>query len=77
MAIIEREFYRSARGPSPGDEDTWRLILDRVAGSLLVRHEWRSEWHYGVDDFEIAEFLASEGAPQTALISLLFGDVEA
>jgi hypothetical protein len=26
MATIEREFYRSARGPAPTDEDTWRLV---------------------------------------------------
>ena len=28
MATIEREFYCSARGPAPTDEDTWRLVFD-------------------------------------------------
>jgi hypothetical protein len=38
MATIEREFYRSARGPAPTDDDTWRLVFDSRAGRLLVRH---------------------------------------
>ena len=76
MAAIEREFYRSARGPSPSDEDTWRLVFDHETG-LMVRYEWQSERHNGIDDFGIAEFLAQEGAPQTALLSLLFGEVMA
>ena len=38
MATIEREFYRSARGPAPTDEDTWRLVFDARAMRLLVQH---------------------------------------
>ena len=72
MAIIQREFYRSARGPTPADEDVWRLVFDQSAMLLLVRHEWETTGHNGVDEFEIAEFLAQEGAPQTALIDILF-----
>jgi hypothetical protein len=40
MLSIEGEFYRSTRGPAPSDEDVRQLILDRVTGSLLVRHAW-------------------------------------
>jgi len=74
MAVLQREFYRSARGPSPSDEDVWRLVFDPATGSLLVRHEWESERHSGVNEFEIVEFLAQHGAAQTALLSLLFGE---
>jgi hypothetical protein len=78
MATVQREFYRSATGPSPSDEDWWTLIFDRVIGRLFVRHEWQAvghggvAGHGGVDDFEIAEFLEQEGAPQAALIDSLF-----
>jgi hypothetical protein len=58
MATIEREFHRSARGPAPTDEDTWCLVFDPRAMRLLVRHEWQTAGHNGVDEFEIAEFLA-------------------
>jgi hypothetical protein len=72
MAIIQREFYRSARGPTPADEDVWRLVFDQSAMLLLVHHEWESIGHNGVDEFEVTEFLAQEGAAQTALIDVLF-----
>jgi hypothetical protein len=72
MAVIQREFYRSARGPSRDDEDWWVLILDRVTGRLFVCHEWQASGHSGVDEFEISEFLEQEGAAQTALIESLF-----
>jgi hypothetical protein len=72
MESLQREFYRSARGPLPTDEDVWRLILDRTTGKLLVRHEWEGERHAGVDDFEIAEFLAQQGAAQSALLRIFF-----
>jgi hypothetical protein len=42
---------------------------------LVVRHEWETSGHSGVDEFNIAEFLAQEGAPQTALIDELFRPV--
>ena len=73
-ATIVREFCRSARGPAPTDEDTWRLAFDAETGSLLVRHEWQAERHAGVDEYEIREFLATKGAAQTALLALLFGE---
>ena len=73
MAVIQREFYRSARGPSPRDEDWWTLIFDRTNGRLFVHHEWQAAGHNGLDEFEIAEFLKHEGAAQTALIDSLFG----
>jgi hypothetical protein len=72
MSVIQREFYRSARGPSPRDEDWWTLIFDRTNGRLFVRHEWQAAAHSGVDEFEVAEFLKHEGAAQTALIDGLF-----
>jgi hypothetical protein len=72
MAVIQREFYQSARGPQPGDEDWWVLIFDGVTGCLLVRHEWQAAGHSGIDEFEIAEFLQQKGAAQTALIDSLF-----
>ena len=75
MATIEREFYRSARGPAPTDEDTWRLVFDPRAMRVLVRHEWEAAGHNGVDEFEIGEFLAQDGAASTELIKILFGRV--
>ena len=77
MATIEREFYRSARGPTPTDEDIWCLVLDPKAMRLLVRHEWEAAGHNGVDEFEIAEFPAQHGAAPAALIVILFGRVPA
>jgi hypothetical protein len=77
MATIEREFYRSARGPAPTDEDTWRLVFDPRAGRLLVRHQWETAGHTGVDEFEISDFLAQGGAAPGALIEILFGRVHA
>ena len=77
MATIEREFHRSARGPRPNDEDTWRLVYDPRAMRLLVRHEWEAAGHNGVDEFEIAEFLAQDGAAPAQLIKILFGRVPA
>jgi hypothetical protein len=74
MAVLQREFYRSSRGPSLGDEDVWRLVFDQATGTLLARHEWESERHSGVDEFEIVEFLAQQGAAQTALLNLLFSE---
>jgi hypothetical protein len=73
-AALEREFYRSARGPTPSDCDTWRLILDRDAARLLVRHEWQTSRHAGIDEFEIADFLKQENAARDALLVILFDD---
>ena len=73
MAILEREFYRSARGPAADDIDIWRLIFDEAEANLLIRHEWRTERHSGIDDFTVAEFLLSEGAARDALLAVLFG----
>jgi hypothetical protein len=72
MQILQREFYRSARGPGPRDEDVWRLVFECGTNCLVVRHEWEATGHSGVDEFEVAEFLAQEGAPQAALIDDLF-----
>jgi hypothetical protein len=74
MAILEREFYRSARGPAPADIDIWSLVFEPNAARLLVCREWRATRHTGVDEFEVAEFLAQEGAPRDALLELLFGE---
>jgi len=74
MAVLQRDLYRGARGPSPTDEDVWRLVFDRATGTVLVRHDWETERHSGLDEFEIAEFLAQQAGAQTALLSLLFGE---
>lgn len=75
MTSLEREFYRSARGPAPSDEDIWHLVFDADAASLIVRHEWRATGHAGVEEFTVAEFLAQRGAAAEALIALLFDRV--
>jgi hypothetical protein len=76
-AIIQRVFYRGARGPTPADEDVWRLVFDPSEMLLLVLHEWEAIGHNGVEEFEITEFLAQEGAAQTALIDVIFGRIHA
>ena len=77
MRSIERQFYQGARGPRPSDAESWRLVFDRDAGTLLVRHEWNSERHTGVEEFGIGEFLTQDGGPQNALLALLFGEATA
>jgi hypothetical protein len=77
MAILEREFYRTARGPTPSDYDAWRLVFDPETARLVVRHEWETTGHTGVDDFTLAEFVAQEGAARDALIKLLFDMIPA
>jgi hypothetical protein len=72
MAVIQRRFYQSWRGPAPGDEDFWWLAFDDEIRRLLVRHEWQGSGHSGFDEFEIAEFLQQTGDAQTALIESLF-----
>jgi|HubBroStandDraft_6_1064221.scaffolds.fasta_scaffold501122_1 hypothetical protein len=74
MATIEREFYRSWRGPSVSDIDTWQLVFDRFSRNLVVRHQWEADRHTGVDDFGIAEFLVDQGPAQSALLTLLFDE---
>ena len=64
MRSIEREFYHGARSLRPSDAESWRLVFDRDAGTLLVRHEWNSERQAGVHEFGIGEFLTQEGGPQ-------------
>jgi hypothetical protein len=72
MQIVQREFYRTARGPAPKDEDVWRLVFERGTKRLVVRHEWETSGHSGIDEFDISDFLAQEGSPQSALIDELF-----
>jgi hypothetical protein len=66
------EFHRCARGPAPTDVDCWHLVFDGSTKRLFVRHEWETIRHSGVDEFEVAEFLAQEGGAQTALRNHLF-----
>ena len=74
MAILEREFYRSARGPHPADLDIWRLVLDLDdTGDIVVRHEWQTARDSGFDHFTLVEFLAEDSAERDALVALLFG----
>jgi hypothetical protein len=72
MATVQRQFYRSARGPERDDEDVWRLVFDVETRRLLVRHEWQATGHSGFDEFDVAEFLAQTGAAQSALLDNLF-----
>jgi hypothetical protein len=72
MATIQREFYRSTRGPVPADEDWWCLVFAPETHRLFVRHEWQTTGHSGVDEFEIGEFLEQESAARDALIDNLF-----
>lgn len=72
MAMIQRQFYQSARGPGPADQDSWSLVFDETNRRLVVRHEWQTSGHNGFDDFEVAEFLEQSGGAQTALIESLF-----
>jgi len=53
----------------------WSLIFDSDTRRLVVRHEWETRGHSGFDEFNIDEFLAQEGAEQTALIDELFRPV--
>jgi len=76
MDGIEREFHRSPRGPSPADEDAWSLVFDPLAKRILVRHVWETGAGSGVADWDVTEFLAQEGAAQTALVEFLFRDGE-
>ena len=73
MAVVQRPFFRSSRGPSPTDYDSWNLVFESAANRLLVRHLWETSGHSGYDDWEVAEFLVEDGAPQAALFEILFG----
>jgi hypothetical protein len=42
---------------------------------LLVGHEWEAAGHNGVDEFEITEFLAKDGAAPAELVKILFDRV--
>ena len=72
MAVTNRRFYQSWRGPAPTDQDSWSLVFDTETRRLLVRHEWQTSRHDGLDELEVAEFLKETGAAQTALIDSLF-----
>jgi hypothetical protein len=72
MAVINRKFYQSWRGPGPSDQDSWCLVFDEETRRLLVRHEWQTSRHDGFDELELAEFLKETGVVQTALIDSLF-----
>ena len=72
MAVVNRKFYQSWRGPAPGDQDHWSLVFDPDTKRLLVRHDWQTSRHDGFDEMELAEFLKQTGAAQTALIDSLF-----
>lgn len=72
MAVINRKFYQTWRGPGPADQDSWSLVFDPETRRLLVRHEWQSSRHDGFDELEVAEFLKQTGSEQAALIDCLF-----
>lgn len=72
MAMINRKFYQTWRGPAPTDEDSWCLVFDAETRRLLVRHEWQTSRNNGFEDSEVAEFLKQTGSAQSALIDSLF-----
>jgi hypothetical protein len=72
MAILEREFYRMARGAKPTDQDAWRLVCDDKLMRLFVRHEWQSGGETGVREYAIDEFVAGHGVAADALIAMMF-----
>jgi hypothetical protein len=72
MAVINRRFYQSWRGPSPNHQDFWSLMFDQESRHLLVRHEWQGSRYNGFEDLELAEFLKQPGSAQAALIDSLF-----
>ena len=51
------------------------LVFDCGTKRLTVQHEWETSGHSGMVEFDLDEFLAQEGAPQTALIDELFRPV--
>jgi hypothetical protein len=77
MTILVREFFRSPRGPSPTDEDSWRLAFDEETKRLFVRHHWSTKRDSGNRDFTVEELLAQGGAASEALIALLFDGARA
>ncbi len=78
MAVINRKFYQSWRGPAPSDQDSWSLVFDTETRRLLVRHQWQTSRHDGCDDIEFAEFLQETGSAQAALVDgLLLVPVDA
>jgi hypothetical protein len=40
MAILKREFARSAKGPISSNEDWWFLCRNTETGDVFVLHEW-------------------------------------
>lgn len=72
MAVINRQFYQTWRGPGVNDQDSWLLVFNEETRRLQVRHEWGSSGYQGFDDYEIVEFLQQSGTAQTALIDQLF-----
>jgi hypothetical protein len=75
VATIEREFYRSPRGPAPTDEDTWRWSSTHGRCVFWFGTNGRRPDITASDEFGIAEFLAQDGAAAAALIKILFGRV--
>lgn len=37
MSVHERELYRTTRGPTPSDEESWHLVFDPDTKRLVVR----------------------------------------
>ena len=72
MTLLEREFYRSFRGPEAGEEDSWRLIFDPSTMTFRVRHSWRTRRHSGADEISLDEFVSQQSAARDALLAMLF-----
>jgi hypothetical protein len=53
------------------------LVFDPKTARLVVRHEWQTTGHTGVDEFALAELVAQEGAAREVLIKLLFDMIPA
>jgi hypothetical protein len=72
MAILEREFYRNARGAKPTDRDAWRLMFDDKLKRLFIWHELQAAGQSGTREYAIDEFVAGQGVAADALIARVF-----
>jgi hypothetical protein len=56
----------------PSDENIWRLAFDDAESRLVVRDEWRSMRHCGVNDFTVDEFLVQRSAASESSVAFPF-----
>lgn len=81
LAVIKKEFARSAKGPVNNNEDWWYLCRDTDSGDVFVLHEWAhtdvtrssSKPDTGSKHIELSVFLGETRRPtaQTELRKLI------